>query len=60
VAILGAGAALPLTGIAAGSVTANSHVRVVVLGGGAPASRGDGCESPPQDATPRSVFKDRL
>jgi hypothetical protein len=34
VAILGAGAALPLTGIAAGSVTANSHVRVVVPGGG--------------------------
>src|SRR5215510_3776979 len=34
VAILGCGAALPLTGIAAGSVTANSHVRVVVPGGG--------------------------
>jgi hypothetical protein len=34
VAILGFGAALPLTGIAAGSVTANSHVRVVVPGGG--------------------------
>jgi hypothetical protein len=34
VAILGAGAALPLTGIAAGSVIANSHVRVVVPGGG--------------------------
>jgi hypothetical protein len=34
VAVLGAGAALPLTGIAAGSVTANSHVRVVVPGGG--------------------------
>jgi hypothetical protein len=34
VAILGAGAALPLTGIAAGLVTANSHVRVVVPGGG--------------------------
>ena len=34
VAILGAGAALPLTGIAAGSVTANSHIRVVVPGGG--------------------------
>jgi hypothetical protein len=24
---------------------------------GAPASRGDGCESPPQDATPRSVLR---
>src|SRR5262245_56859914 len=35
VAILGAGAALPLAGIGAGSVTANSHVRVVVPGGGA-------------------------
>jgi hypothetical protein len=34
VAILGFGAALPLTGIAAGSVTANSHIRVVVPGGG--------------------------
>jgi hypothetical protein len=34
VAILGAGAALPLTGISAGSVTANSHIRVVVPGGG--------------------------
>jgi hypothetical protein len=34
VAILGAGAALALTGIAAGSVIANSHVRVVVPGGG--------------------------
>src|ERR1700746_920721 len=34
VAILGAGAALPLTGIAAGSVIANSHIRVVVPGGG--------------------------
>src|SRR5262249_39056748 len=34
VAILGDGAALPLTGIAAGSVTANSHIRVVVPGGG--------------------------
>src|SRR5262245_20312012 len=34
VAILGYGAALPLTAIAAGSVTANSRVRVVVPGGG--------------------------
>src|SRR5262245_33511152 len=34
VAILGGGAALPLTGIRAGSVTANSRVRVVVPGGG--------------------------
>jgi hypothetical protein len=34
VAVLGFGAALPLTGIAAGSVTANSHIRVVVPGGG--------------------------
>src|SRR5262249_50660058 len=56
VAILGCGAALPLTGISAGSVTANSHIRVVVPGGGAPASRGDSCEPPPRDATPRSAF----
>src|SRR5262249_23231571 len=34
VAIFGAGAALPLTGIGAGSVTATSHIRVVVPGGG--------------------------
>src|SRR5262249_16837839 len=34
VAILGAGAALPVAGIGAGSVTANSHIRVVVPGGG--------------------------
>src|SRR5215467_4808457 len=27
-------AALPLTGISAGSVTANSHIRVIVPGGG--------------------------
>jgi hypothetical protein len=57
VAILGYGAALPLTGIAAGSGTANSHVRVVVPGGGPLPPRGDGCESPPQDATPRSVLR---
>src|SRR5262245_40545489 len=34
VATLGAGAALPLTGLSAGSVTATSHIRVVVPGGG--------------------------
>jgi hypothetical protein len=33
------------------------RIRVVVPGGGAPASRGDGCESPPRDATPRSAFR---
>jgi hypothetical protein len=33
------------------------RIRVVVSGGGAPASRGDGYEPPPRDATPRSVLR---
>src|SRR5262249_39984084 len=54
---LGCGAALPLTGIRAGSVTANSHVRVVVPGEGALPPGATVPEPPPQDATPRSAFR---
>src|SRR5262249_47246355 len=57
VAILGAGAALPLAGIGAGSVIANSHVRVVVPGGGPLPPGATVPEPPPQDATPRSAFR---
>src|SRR5262249_29830312 len=57
VAILGAGAALPLAGIGAGSVTANSHVRVVVPGGGPLPPAATVPQPPPQDATPRSAFR---
>src|SRR5262249_43440824 len=57
VAILGAGAALPLTGIAAGSVTANSSHPGRSARRGAPASRGDSCEPSPRDATPGSVLR---
>ena len=31
--------------------------QVVVPGGRDPASRGNGCKPPPQDATPRSAFR---
>src|SRR5262249_5748370 len=57
VAILGAVAALPLTGISAGSVTANSHIRVVVPGGGPLPPGATVPVPPPQDATPRSPFR---
>jgi len=47
-----------LTGIASGSVTASSsRPGRSARRAGSRTSRGGGCESPPRDATPRSVFR---
>jgi hypothetical protein len=56
VAILGAGAALPLTGIRRIGHSELPHPGRSARRG-APASRVDSCEPPPRDATPRSAFR---
>jgi hypothetical protein len=57
VAVLGSGAALLSPAFAPDRSQRAPRTQVVVPGGGSRASGASGYEPPPQDATPRSVFR---